>query len=70
MSNPQISLTDRRFSYREAAQQLGCSEISLRRWVSQGKVDHLKVGGRVFFTQQQLEQFLSDSFVPAKEADR
>jgi excisionase family DNA binding protein len=71
MSNPQtISLTDRRFSYKEAAQHLGCSEISLRRYVSQGKVDYLKIGGRVWFTREQLEDFLNRSLVRAEEAHR
>ena len=44
------------------------SALTLRRWVSHGKVPYLKVGGRVFFDTSSLESFLAGKVVPAKAA--
>ena len=64
----QISLHDSLLTYQEAAERLRIHPITLTRYANAGKIDHLKIGKRVFFTEKQLEDFLTNSVVPAKEA--
>jgi excisionase family DNA binding protein len=54
-------------SYREAAELIGCSEATLRRLVSKGKLPHLKIGRSVRFTKQML---IDDHYVPATAGGR
>lgn len=41
------------------------SERQLRRWVEQRKVDHLKIGHRVFFTDEHLRSLVDSLTVKA-----
>lgn len=52
-------------SYPEAAEILSVSEITLRKWVSARKIEHLKIGRSVRFTPEQIENFLHASVIPA-----
>ena len=44
---------------------LNLSERQLRRWVEQRKVDHLKIGHRVFFTDEHLRTLVDSLTVKA-----
>lgn len=54
-----------RLRYREAAEYLGIAEITLRRWVSERRIEHLKVGKAVLFNPADLEAFIESNRVPA-----
>lgn len=55
---------DERLNYQEAADFLGVSVSTLQHWVCQRRVEHLKVGRRVFFRRSAPISFL-DSCVQA-----
>lgn len=46
-----------------AAEMLGVSEHTLRRWTAQKRIGHYKLGGRVRFTDEHLREFLERSEV-------
>ncbi len=49
------------FDYKQAATALHLSHFTLRRWVCEGRLKHTKLGGRVFFTESQLNELLNRS---------
>ncbi len=49
--------------YSAAAQALHLSHYTLRRWVSEGKILHIKLGGRVFWTREMLAQIVASRTV-------
>ena len=52
--------------YKEAATYLDATTRQVRRWVSERKLAHTKLGGgRVQFTKQQLDEFIERSTVDA-----
>lgn len=51
------------YDYATAAKMLHISIYTLRRWVSERKIKHLKIGSRVFFTPAILDEFLQKSIV-------
>ena len=51
------------YDYATAAAMLHISIYTLRRWVSERKIKHLKIGSRVFFTPAILDEFLQKSIV-------
>ncbi len=53
------------FDYAAAAEVLHLSHFTLRRWVSEGRLNHIKLGGRVFFTREQLSQTITSRAVEA-----
>lgn len=50
-------------NYEAAAQVLHLSHYTLRRWVSEKRLEHIKLGGRVFFTRAQLAQIIASRTV-------
>lgn len=46
------------FTYKEAAKILKLSPITLRRWVSQGVMSCMKIGGAVRFTIEQIKSVM------------
>lgn len=64
------ALFEPRYTYREAAPIIGVSEITLRRWVMQGRIPHLKIGYNVRFTESMLQEYLDSCIVPAQEDRR
>lgn len=65
-----ITSHDSLLNYEEAAARLRVHPITLTRWANARKIDHVKMGKRVFFTERQIEEFLNRSLVKAEEADR
>ncbi len=47
----------------EAAQRLGVSKYSLRRWVSRRRIPYVKIGRRTLFNPNDLETLIKDSTV-------
>ncbi len=59
------------FDVRTAALRLGVAEITIRRMVTEKKIDHLRIGsgsGRVLFTELHLDSYLKRATVSAKAA--
>lgn len=62
------------FTPAEVAKKLGTTEVSVRRWITQGKLPGFKIGGRVFIpknfeetlaAKKQSEQPVPDGKPPA-----
>ena len=47
----------------ETARKLGISPHTLRTWVSQRKIKHLKIGRRVLFAPADVEELIQSSSV-------
>lgn len=59
------------YDFATAAEILGISEHTLRRWTAQKRLRFYKIGGRVRFTDEHLEEFLNRSEVqPTEEGAR
>ena len=50
-------------NYAEAARLLRLSESSLRHWVARGEVPYVKLGRRVFFTEEQIQEIIQSRIV-------
>ena len=62
-------LPDGRLSRKDAARYLGRAEKTLAMWALQGKGPRqVKVGGRVFYYQEDLDAFISGGPLLAREA--
>ena len=49
------------FTKREAAQGLRVSLFTIDQWLSQGKLQRVKAGGRTLIRQSELERFLREN---------
>jgi len=49
----------------DAARRLGIQPSTLRRWVHDRKIEFVKVGRRVVFRQETLEQIVTSGLRPA-----
>lgn len=62
------------YTVRDAARSLGLAEKTVRLYVQQGKIDHVKLAGssrkyaRVRFKKEHIDRFIDDSTVSATEA--
>ena len=52
-----------RMRYNDAAQYLGIAEYTLRRWASEKRIAHYKVGKAVFFKVEDLDRFIDSGKV-------
>lgn len=52
--------------YPEAAKKLHLSPVTLRRYVMEKKIPHIKISNRVFFDPRELEEYLENCRVPAE----
>lgn len=49
-------MTKRFLSVRETSEMLGTSQSAIRLWISQGRLRHVRAGGRVLIDREYLEQ--------------
>lgn len=56
--------------YEEAARHLGVAEITLRKWVSAGRVPYTKIGRYTRFTLEQLREIVAAGSHSAKGGPR
>ena len=52
----------------EVAIKLHISESTLYRWIHQKKISHIKIGSRVLFSQENIEEFLNKNTVNKSHA--
>jgi excisionase family DNA binding protein len=57
--------TKRLLTIPEAAEYLGLSKLTLYEWVSQRKIEYVKVGRLVKFDQRQLERWIEKHTIKA-----
>ncbi len=58
--------SDRLFSLKETAEQLSCSDISVRRWIQQGRLPFVRVGRLVRIRQSDLDACVRLGLCPAE----
>jgi excisionase family DNA binding protein len=58
MSEKSTDVGSRLIGYREAAERLGLSEFTVRRYVSERRVPYVKIGAAVRFDTTALEQWI------------
>ena len=51
----------------EAAIMLHISESTLYRWIHQRKIEHIKIGSRVLFTDEMLNNYITKSTVKVEQ---
>ena len=52
-------------SVNQAAEILGVSEVSIRRFVKEKRIPHRRIGDRILFTESDIEDYLASIKVPA-----
>jgi excisionase family DNA binding protein len=58
------------FDIPQAAKELRFAPITIRRMIRAGKIPHHKLGGKYFFTPDDLNTYLELAAVPAKSRGR
>jgi len=53
------------FTTKEVARRFGVSARTVASWISSGRIEHLKIGKTVRFTEQQIAKFENQSTVKA-----
>lgn len=51
---------------KEVARYLHIAKSTLYRWVNQKKIKHVKIGSRVLFSQDDLNEFINNNTVNAE----
>lgn len=51
---------------KEGAEILKVSIFTLRNWIYQGRVSHVRMGRKVMFRREDLESLIRKSVIPAK----
>lgn len=54
----------------QAATDLGISRHTLRAWVRQRRIAHVRLGRRVLIPSETLDAFVRDNLIPAREDTR
>lgn len=49
-----------------AAERLGVSHHTLRAWLRQRRLEHVRLGRRVLVSQEAVDRFIADNVVPAR----
>jgi hypothetical protein len=52
---------------KQAGKELRLAPITVRRRIRAGLISYRKVGGRIFFTPQDLQDYIDQSAVPARK---
>ena len=62
-----MAITNRLRTIRETAAELGLSPNTVRLWISQGRMPHVRLGKTIRVRQSEIEQLIEDGAVPAVE---
>lgn len=54
----ELQITQRLLKYDEAAEVLNIKPTTLRKWVCEGRVPHVKIGSAVRFKRREIEEFI------------
>jgi len=56
----------RMLTVREASQRLGLREATIRSWIAQRRLAHLKLGRAVRLPEAEIERIIERSLIPAR----
>lgn len=59
-------MEEKLLSYKDVADFLQISEITLRTWVSRGRIPYTKIGKSVRFTREQIDEIVETGSRPAR----
>jgi excisionase family DNA binding protein len=59
-------MEEKLLSYKDVADFLQISEITLRTWVSRGRIPYTKIGKSVRFTREQIDEIVEAGARPAR----
>ena len=62
-------MSDQLYSVQEVSKRLSVSEISIRRWVKNGRLHPLRIGRLLRFTPPEIDRFLKNK-APKEKSDR
>ena len=65
--NSQPDRSPKLVNVREAAARLGVSVFTLRAWLRQRRLPHVKLGRRVLVSEDAIRRFVEMNTVPARE---
>lgn len=58
MSESANRITEPKYSIGELAKALRVSTITVRRWISQGKIKHYRLGTKILIAESHIQEFL------------
>lgn len=61
-------LHERKYDVRKGAEHLGISTATLRRLIQNGDIPILRIGGRIFLLEQDLDEFLQGHYSAQRPA--
>jgi excisionase family DNA binding protein len=65
ISRSATSTPERWLGYEDAAVYLGCTQRQLKRWVSQKRITHTRLGQQTQFSREALDEFIAvNTFAP------
>jgi excisionase family DNA binding protein len=64
-ANQDQNTNKRNMDIRATATRIGCSPYTLRTWVRQRIIPYIRVGRRIVFDPNQVEEFLARNRIPA-----
>lgn len=60
------TVSERKFTAKEAADALGITEACVRRWILTRRISSYRVGRLVRITESEIARILREGFVPAR----
>ncbi len=57
-------------SVEQAAQRMGVAPVTVRSWLRQGRIAYHRLGRRIVFEPKDLDRFLADHRVEARQSSR
>lgn len=61
------TVTEKKFTAKEAADALGVTEACIRRWILTRRISSYRVGRLVRIGESEIGRILREGFVPARE---
>jgi len=60
IQNPQPKTENKKHSVKSLAEYAGCSELSIRNYIKEGKIKAVRIGRRILIDEKQFEAGLSE----------